>query len=169
MKIREAEISDAEHIANIKIRSWQGAFKNVMPQDAIDSLSLDELTSEWQRILTNPIEKSNTILCEIDGKAIGFASYGLDRINSESDLGELYALYFLPDYRSNGYGSKLVTYALDELKNKRFKEVYLWALAKNSVAIEFYKKHGFNNINKQKIYEIAGYKLPAVAYSKKFK
>jgi ribosomal protein S18 acetylase RimI-like enzyme len=165
VKIRKAEFKDAEQIANVKIRSWQGSFENVMPQGVIYSLSLDELTLEWQETLTNA---RNTMLCEVNNEIVGFISYGSHRTNFEENLGEIYALYFLPDYRSNGYGSKLIAYALDELKNKGFKEVYLWVLSKNSVAIEFYKKHGFCSTNKQKIYEIVGYKLPSIAYYKRF-
>lgn len=47
-------------------------------------------------------------------------------------------LFVEPVLQSRGIGEKLLEYAVSELD-----ATYLWALEKNTRAIDFYKRHGF--------------------------
>ena len=51
-------------------------------------------------------------------------------------------LYFLEDYRGRGYGSKLVSFWEDEMKNKGYKLV-LTSTQSNEDAQFFYRKIGY--------------------------
>ena len=60
---------------------------------------------------------------------------------------EICKLYVDPFMQSKGIGSQLINYAIES------KDVsYLWALEKNTRAVAFYQKHGFE-LTKEKCFE----------------
>ena len=57
---------------------------------------------------------------------------------------EICKLYVDPFMQSKGIGSQLINYAIES------KDVsYLWALEKNTRAVAFYQKHGFELTNEK--------------------
>ena len=61
--------------------------------------------------------------------------------------GEIVKLYVDSFFQSEGIGGKLLDHAVERLGAE-----WLWALEKNTRAVEFYKKHGFEP-NGEKTYE----------------
>ena len=47
MTIRDAVAGDARGIATVRVRSWQAAYRGLMPQDALDGMSIDRNTENW--------------------------------------------------------------------------------------------------------------------------
>lgn len=58
-----------------------------------------------------------------------------------NNCGEIFALYVLKEYKSNGYGKKLVEVATKELKEMGFDKMKI-ACLKGNPSNEFYKHIG---------------------------
>ena len=84
------------------------------------------------------INKLDNIWVYDDGVVKGFI---------QVEKGEVQKLFVEPILHRNSIGAELLEYAISE-KNVHF----LWALEKNSKAIAFYKRHGFE-ITGDKKYE----------------
>jgi hypothetical protein len=52
MNIREANINDAKGIANVHVKAWQSAYRDIMGNDYLDSLSVNKKTEIWQKSLS---------------------------------------------------------------------------------------------------------------------
>lgn len=138
MEIRHiVEEDNPIEISNIYERSWKYAYKNMIPQDYLDSIP----TGHWaERIKEGG--KSNLVIIE-DGHMIGTASTCRSRWETYSDYGEIVSLYFLPEYLGKGYGKKLLQACIEELAEQGFSNILLWVLEENHRARSFYEKNGF--------------------------
>lgn len=124
-------------ISNIYESSWKYAYKDIIPQEYLDSIP----NGQW----ANSIGKAgmnNLILIE-NGRIIGTASFCKSRWEKYSDYGEIVSIYFLPDYIGKGYGRLLLNKCIYELKQCGFSKVLLWVLEDNHRARKFYEKNGF--------------------------
>ena len=77
--IRSAIPSDAKAIAQVHIRSWQQAYRDLMPSEYLASLdkTLPQRVSYW----TNTIQSgdSTLLVAELDKQVIGWISVGASR------------------------------------------------------------------------------------------
>lgn len=141
--IRVATTADAQRIAEIKVAGWRAAYRGLMPEDVLASLSKDEQAVKWRRRL---IEHPGRVLVAALGQQVaGYVSAAASRDADPVDpaVGEIYALYVHPDHWRAGVGSALMVAALDTLRRQQFSRVTLWLLADNDPAIRFYQAHGF--------------------------
>ena len=93
-------------------------------------------------------QKPNAVyfVVESDGKIIGGA--GIDRLeNAEETICELQKMYFLPEARGLGVGSKMIELCLQKAKEFGFKKCYLETMPFMVDAQKLYKKSGFYNID----------------------
>ncbi|MER6578988.1 hypothetical protein [Nonomuraea sp. NPDC001023] len=51
MRIRKATPADAQAIAEIHVRSWQAAYRGLLPQDHLDGLDPAARRPGWERLL----------------------------------------------------------------------------------------------------------------------
>ena len=83
-------------------------------------------------------EKSRVWVCEHDNRIIGFLLL--------MDRGKAAQLrYFLiePEYRGIGLGARLLSLYMDTLRERHYKESYLWTTHELSTAASLYKRLGF--------------------------
>ncbi len=59
------------------------------------------------------------------------------------DSCEISALYISEPYQRNGFGKKLLSHALREMRAKHYKTAFLWVNETNTAAADFFKKFGF--------------------------
>lgn len=145
MNIRRPDLSDAHRIAEVHVRSWQAAYRGVLPDALLDGLAVSEREQVWRSIL---VERDHwlTLVAETpDGKLAGFCSTatpsrGPDTGEATAEIG---ALYVEPDHWREGAGSALLAMTLAELrKGGGWREVVLWVLPENRSAITFYERFG---------------------------
>ncbi|WP_417555068.1 GNAT family N-acetyltransferase [Microbacterium sp.] len=148
MLLRPATVADADGIAEVHVLSWQAAYRGLVPQDVLDSLSVAERAASWARILA---ETPRRTLVAVDGeRVVGWASFGDARDadagepDSRGGTGELWGIYAHPDAWSTGVGHLLLTAVEQELTDAGHETAYLWVLAGNSRAAEFYERHGWH-------------------------
>ncbi len=77
MVIRRAEASDGTSIGLVHVRTWQSAYRGVLPQPFLDGLDAHQRGDYWEHYLsegTPPGEE--VVVAEEEGTVVGFASVG---------------------------------------------------------------------------------------------
>ena len=163
MKIRKTNSTDNfDEISDIYVRSWKSAYRGIVPQEY-----LDELTgNKWVGILSGNQFDSFVILD--NDRYIGTSATCKARDEKMKDWGEIVSLYLLPEYFGKGYAEPLFMYAVNDLLEKGYDQIYLWVLEKNIRAQRFYEKCGFSKTGDTMQMEILGEKLIDVRYVKSY-
>jgi len=146
VKIRKAVVTDVTDIVKINIKTWKIAYKGIVPQAHLDSLSINDKLPRWTKRIKNLKENKNEIfvaeISNINGKElIGFSLGGPSHFEDFKIDGDLHAIYVLPKYWKQGIGTLLFNAIIKSFLNKQYKTMVIWALKKNS-ACEFYKNMG---------------------------
>ena len=165
MNIREANLQDARDIAKIHVEAWQIGYKGLMPKEFLGSLSIESKTAQWADALTTKDPGTNLVYIK-DGLVVGFCVFGPSR---DSDLpnnhGELVALNILPEYWSNGFGTKLLLHVIEVSKNRKWDALYLWVIKQNTRARSIYEGFGFLEDGTERVTtKLTGNKLHEVRY-----
>ena len=138
MTVRRAEPADARGIAEVHTRTWQAAYRHVFPADVLDSLDAEERVRGW----LERIEADMAVwVAETEDGIVGFVAAGPAR--TEDDLGELYAIYVLPEAWGSGAASALMAAFKDWLAEEGYNTAMLWVLADNPRARRFYEREGW--------------------------
>lgn len=129
---------DRMAISRIYEESWKCAYKGMIPQDYLDSIT----EGRWVSGFDNPGWK--TLVCMDGDRAVGTSSFCKSRFERFCDWGEVVSIYFLPDYMGKGYGKILMQCVVSELKKQGYKDIFLWVLEENMRARHFYEQIGFS-------------------------
>ena len=91
-------------------------------------------------------EKSVYFVLEKDGEIFGGA--GIKKLdNYEGNICELQKMYFMPEARGIGLGSKMMDICLEKAKNFGFEKCYLETLPYMEEARKLYRKVGFKDLD----------------------
>lgn len=159
--IRKATIQDARSIAEVQVDTWRTAYKNIIPDDYLLSLSYEQQEQIW----TNIIPHCTVMVAENqEGQLVGFASGG-KAVNGEYDdyPGELTAIYILEEYQGHGIGKKLVHSIAESIKALGHHSMIVLVLEDNP-AKTFYESLGGKFLDRVEI-EIGGKILYEVVYA----
>ena len=156
-KVRESD--DFESIGNIYARSWQAAYRGIVPQDYLESLS----GARWSSVLSTSRYDAYVII--EDNRYIGTSSVCPARDEELRGWGEIISIYLLPEYFGKGYAKPLLKTAMDDLLSKGFQDIYLWVLDENRRAQKFYTKNNFVKSSDRKQIEIGGKELTEIRYN----
>ena len=140
--IRTATPDDARGIATIHVEAWRAAYRGIVPDEYLDSLSIDGRESAWRQNLL-AAETSTWVAQEADA-IVGWISAGPSRdTDAETSAGEIWAVYVAPASWGKGVGRLLCTQAEQQLLTDGFSAVTLWVLKENVRAVKFYRSNGF--------------------------
>ncbi|WP_028064713.1 GNAT family N-acetyltransferase [Solirubrobacter soli] len=128
--VRRARVEDAGGIARVWARSWQIAYRDLVPDAVLDAIDVDARRERWATRLGNG---DHTFVVE----ELGIAGYCRVVVPSE-----VASLYVLPERRHGGLGTALLTAGLDELRAHAV-HATLWVFTDNHPARAFYAKFGF--------------------------
>lgn len=143
MNIRLAAIDDAEPLARVHVRSWQVAYRGMIPDEILDSLDLDERSAGWRSTIA---QGDQVVLVAADITALqGFCSFGPARDESEDRkfVAEITSIYVDPDHWGRGVGGALCSSAIARAGERGFRGLVLWVLEANARARAFYERLGF--------------------------
>jgi len=141
--IREAKITDAYNISTVHVLSWQSAYRDIIPDDYLNNLNIDKRTEIFKKNFVEYKDKVWYLVAENDGKIIGNLCLCESRDDDKPQAGEVMAIYLLEEFWDKGYGRKMMSHAVDMLKNKGYNEIIIWVLEENNRARRFYEKCGF--------------------------
>ena len=132
--IRQAKYDDIDRIAEILVFNYR---LNFYPIFRDDGFYFEELMVVKQKATYE--HELDSIWVYDDGVVKGFI---------QIENAEVKKLFVEPALQGNSIGAELLEYAISE------REVnFLWALEKNTKAIAFYKRHGFDITNDKKYEE----------------
>jgi ribosomal protein S18 acetylase RimI-like enzyme len=143
MLVRWGVPDDAYALAEIHVQAWQVAYRGLLPDSLLDSLSAADRLPRWRERLAETAAR--VLVAELDGQAAGWLVIGPQR-DTDVDtqrVGEIYAIYVDPTFWRHGCGAALMARARDELQVQGFVEATLWVLRANQRAIRFYEAQGF--------------------------
>lgn len=134
--VRKSRLSDLEQIALIHVKSWETAFKGLMPERYINNYTLEDRNAEWLSVLGSGSE--SVIVAEDNNKLGGFLSYS-ENVNFLN----LSKLYLCPSMYGKGVGGLLMKQMENEALTASLDLIRLYVLNNNKSAINFYSKQGF--------------------------
>jgi GNAT superfamily N-acetyltransferase len=141
VKIRAATPEDAAAIAHVSVTTWQAAYRDVFG-DALDALSVDEATERRRAWLEAAPERAFTLVGELYGRIEGFANAGA--AIDDAQVGQLYAIYVLPQAWGTGLGHALMEAAVAGLRERGFEDAIVDVLTENPRARRFYEREGWS-------------------------
>jgi ribosomal protein S18 acetylase RimI-like enzyme len=137
--VRAATVMDADGIAHVSVSAWREAYRGLIPDDALRTLSAADRARRWTANFTQGT--SATLVADDDGVIVGFVSFGPSRDDdTPADIAELYSIYLLPARWRAGAGTLLHDAALQQLAGQ-FDAATLWVLRGNDRAMSFYQRH----------------------------
>src|ERR1700680_2792751 len=107
MLLRRAELDDAMAVACVHVRSWQAAYRTLLPDDYLDQLRPEDRAEKYDFASLDPL-KPQTVVAVEGGLIRGFATTAPSRDRDLPDHGELCALYVDPEQWGRGIGVALV-------------------------------------------------------------
>lgn len=160
---RDATAADANGIARVHVRSWQGAYRGLMPDAHLDSLDESARAEVWRRSIERGL--GHVLVAEADGEIAGFVACFASRDeDAPARCGEVGAIYLDPGFWDCGIGWTLMSAAIDRLTSDGYTEVTLWVLAGNERAMRFYERCGFVIDGSEKVDDAMGIALHELRY-----
>lgn len=163
VELRPGTAADAAAIARVHVASWQAAYRGQLPDSFLDSLSVERRTAGWIASFEDG-SVGRVVVADRDGVLVGFATVGSARGDDVDDsVGELYAIYTVPEVWDTGVGTSLHTEALALLATE-YATAVLWVLHTNDRARRFYERHGWTFDGAEKTEQVGEVDLVEVRY-----
>lgn len=149
--VRPAIVEDARAIARVHVASWRTTYRNIIDEETLSSLSVEQRTNRWRRILTEYSAENIVYVATDDAdEIVGFASGGALRDEDSEYSGELYAIYLLAEMQGEGIGRRLTTTLLNHLYTLGHTAILVWVLEENP-ATHFYAATGAIQVRERTI------------------
>jgi ribosomal protein S18 acetylase RimI-like enzyme len=163
--LRLATVADARGIAQVRVQTWQVAYRDILPTQFLDELSVDTSERRFREVLNAPPPDRRTWVADSDGQVVGFVSFGAMRDQPATlESGEVYAIYVLADCWDRGIGRLLLDTAARELSALGYRSALLWVLADNQRARAFYERAGWHADGGTKLATFGGREVTEVRY-----
>ncbi|HLY43519.1 MAG TPA: GNAT family N-acetyltransferase [Terracidiphilus sp.] len=165
MLLRPAEPKDAMAVAIVHVRSWQAAYRGLLPDAYLDNLRAEDRAERYDFTHSDPANPHTIVAVESDS-ILGFATTRPCPDDDRADYGELAALYVDPDYWHRGLGVALVSAARVRLAELGFMKAVLWVLEGNQRAEKFYLNDGWTRNGIERSATMWGIQLHEVRFQR---
>lgn len=165
--IRRATVADVRPIADVHVRSWLKAYRGLIPDQVLDSLSAEQREAMWREAINQPASPKDRVwVAEQRGRIVGFASSGPGRDDDVDPhkTGAVYAIYLEPEAQGRGIGRRLFQRTVEELRELGFTAATLWVLEANVRTRLFYEAAGWQCDGTERTITVRGSDLPEVRY-----
>jgi GNAT superfamily N-acetyltransferase len=147
IRIRGAEVGDAEAIARIQMAAWRAGYGHIVPARWLAELDEADRADRWRgRLGPAALPDSPTFVAVDDADAVvGFVHTGplRDEDLSRESRAEIYTLYVHPRAWRRGVGSALLG-AVDTFWDPTdVRELLLWVFEANAASRAFYEALGW--------------------------
>lgn len=158
--VRRGGLEDAGAIARVHVRTWQVAYRGLVPDDILDGLSVEQREATWRKMLSDTDSSPITFIAEREGHVVGFCALAAPSRDEDAYEGtaEVGAIYVDPSTWRAGVGRALMDAALNELREGNWSDVTLWVFAENTCARAFYAGYGFQPDGAELLDESSGQK-----------
>lgn len=143
MSIRPARPDDAAQLAGVHIRAWHETYRGIMPDKALDELSIARSREGWEkRLAALPQRQFVAVALDNLERVVGFVAAGPSRLAELPTDGEVFAINLVNEAKRRGHGVRLMHAAAVHLIDCGFRSVGLWVLERNAGARKFYERLG---------------------------
>jgi ribosomal protein S18 acetylase RimI-like enzyme len=165
MNIRPAAESDALGIARVHVYTWQAAYRGIVSDAYLESLSVSHRESVWRESIVR--RTPELWVADSGSEIVGWAAFGPSRdLDAARNVGELEAIYVMPPFWGQRLGWNLWQTARRRLVRRGFLSASLWVLKDNLRAIQFYRAAGFEeDIASEKEIVLGDRKLREIRYA----
>lgn len=146
--IRLAQESDAENMLSI--------YAPIVRETAISFEVEPPSIAQFQQRIRDILKWTPWLVCEIDGKTIGYAYAGKHRQRAAYQWCVESSVYVGVDSRGKGVGKALYTSLLKVLQLQGFYNVYAGITVPNPASVALHEAVGFSPVG---VYQLVGYKL----------
>lgn len=141
VNIRLAIPDDAPDMAEIVMRSWEAAYKDIIPAECIREKNATH-PALFQRVTAE--ENNNSYVIRHNGKNVGVMKIASPLDDDMGDNAyELHYIYLHPDFFRMGIGTQAIEFAAKAARGLGKTIMTVWVFAENISAIHFYAKCGF--------------------------
>lgn len=150
--VRHARLEDATSIARIHVETSRAAYRGLVPDEVLDTLSVKRREELWRHTLATDAPRL-VFVAQDDHALAGFCAALAPARGTEASerIAEIGAIYVSPRRWRTGVGRALIKAALAELRAEGWLSVQLWVLAGNEAAKQFYERLGFNADGTEKL------------------
>ena len=158
--IRPETPDDAEAIARVHVRAWQGGYAGLIPAEVLSRLNPAAWAQRRRDMGTaDPEQPFTTLVATDDAGIAGFVTFGPYRVDQNRDdlderYGEIVSMYVDPGAWGRGLGTALMGAACTALTARGWNQLRLWVLAGNVRARRFYERAGLAVDGEQSTYEV---------------
>lgn len=139
--IRFASLADAPAIARIHAESWRRHYRGMYADRYLDGDLFSDRLAAWSEKLARDASRYFTLLAEDGDGPIGFAHVSLDGDPAHGAL--LDNLHVTHAAQGRGAGTRLMDRVAQLVKERRpGAQLFLWVLAGNEAARDFYIRRG---------------------------
>lgn len=142
--IRRAATGDARAIAEVQTRSWEAAYRSLLPDAVTDAHTVESRLQYWVEAVDFGPPYA-TWVADRSGRVAGFAHVGPNRDDDldTADVGELWGMYVDPDSMGRGLGRALMEVIRGHFRDEGLAAATLWVLRDNARARRFYETAGW--------------------------
>lgn len=120
VSVRPAVAGDDALVTEAQVAAWRAAHGQALGDDVLDLLDVARMREQWAAAIASPPGRGFAVLVACAGPTVvGFAAV---------TPGTLLALEVLPDHQRSGHGSRLLTAAVDRLRQDGAESVITWVL-----------------------------------------
>src|SRR5580704_9709856 len=130
MLLRPAEPDDAIAVAQVHVRSWQAAYRTLLPDEYLDQLRPEDRAEKYDFASSDPREP-RTIVAVDEESICGFVTAAPSPVSDLPGYGELCALYVDPNQWGQGIGVALASAARAYLFEHGSRNAFVWVLVGN--------------------------------------
>jgi ribosomal protein S18 acetylase RimI-like enzyme len=146
--VRPVRHEDVRALAEVHARTWEEAYRGLVPDEIIQARSIEERERIWHEMLDRG--DSVHFVGEVNGVVAGFVSVGPAREPDRLLSGELYAIYVREAQWGSGLAVELILAGEQALRELGYSHATLWVLRDNPRARAFYEKQGWRSDGSEK-------------------
>lgn len=146
--VRLAEPLDVPVLADIHLEGWRSAHYDTPLRHHLDAHSVESREEIWTKLLAQHEGGARVWVAAIAHVPVAFVATGPMRKPHRRATGvfELYALYQRNSVEGSGTARALLGHAIEDLRQRKANAVYLWSLASNERALQFYERAGWRRV-----------------------
>jgi ribosomal protein S18 acetylase RimI-like enzyme len=168
MEIKHASLKDAPALADLFLghigahpeyishgELQMGVGEGTIRNGVLEAYPAQDAREKWMRYIRRQIHAktcANVWKAMDEGAIVGFCVADIED-DGDAPFGVVCDLLVKPDYRGHGAGGALLQTALDWLRSKNVKGIYLESGKDNHAAHRFFEKRGFAHVSE--IYKLA--------------
>lgn len=138
MEIRDACFGDIENIAELYISNWKSTYKDILPSEYLDQLTVQYGIDKWSEFLEK--DEHRIFVAYDDETFLGFGACSPD--NEIEDCLYMDSLHICPESQGKGIGTKLTQRIRDYALDNGYTKMSVCIVRGNDSARDLYLKLG---------------------------